>query len=60
MKKRIKRGLKEGDAGYLKNASDTDSAMEDSSSEDGDDEAEDNDNDSGAESVDETVSLHEQ
>jgi hypothetical protein len=32
MKKRIRRGLKEGDAGYLGRASDTDSALEDSSS----------------------------
>jgi hypothetical protein len=31
MKKRIRRGLKEGDAGYLERASDADSALEDSS-----------------------------
>ena len=31
MKKRIRRGLKEGDAGYLERASDSDSALEDSS-----------------------------
>ena len=32
MKKKVRRGLKEGDPGFLKSASDTDSAMEDSSS----------------------------
>jgi hypothetical protein len=37
MKKRIRRGLKEGDAGFLERASDTDSALEDSSSDDDDD-----------------------
>merc|ERR1712008_539301 len=58
MKKKIRRGLKEGDAGYLEKASGSDSAMEDSSSDD--DEADNNqasdgnDNNSGAESFDET------
>ena len=40
MKKKIRRGLKEGDAGYLEKASGSDSAMEDSSSDD--DEADNN------------------
>ena len=59
MKKKIRRGLKEGDAGYLEKASGSDSAMEDSSSDD--DEADNNqasdggnDNNSGGESFDET------
>merc|ERR1740129_148577 len=58
MKKRVRRGMKEGDAGYLEKASESDSAMEDSSSDD-DDEADnnqasdDNGND-GGESFDET------
>ena len=48
MRKRVRRGLKEGDPGYLKSASETDSAMEDSGSdsgsEEGDDEADGDDN----------------
>lgn len=31
MRKKVRRGLKEGDPGYLERASDTDSALEDSS-----------------------------
>merc|ERR1711971_430669 len=55
MKKRVRRGMKEGDAGYLEKASESDSAMEDSSSDD-EEEASDggNDNNSGGESFDET------
>ena len=34
MKKKVRRGMKEGDAGYLEKASESDSAMEDSSSDD--------------------------
>ena len=51
MRKKIRRGLKEGDAGYLENASETDSAMEDSSSgsDDGGDESDD-ENDNSAQS----------
>ena len=41
MKKKVRRGMKEGDAGYLEKASESDSAMEDSSSDD-DDEADNN------------------
>merc|ERR1740129_362736 len=59
MKKKVRRGMKEGDAGYLEKASESDSAMEDSSSDD--DEADNNqasdggnDNNSGGESFDET------
>ena len=37
MKKRIRRGLKEGDDGYLQQASESDSALEDSSSGSGSD-----------------------
>ena len=44
MKKKIRRGLKEGDAGYLQNASDSDSALEDSGSESGEADTEDTDN----------------
>ena len=40
MKKKVRRGMKEGDAGYLEKASESDSAMEDSSSDD--DEADNN------------------
>ena len=41
MKKKVRRGMKEGDAGYLEKASGSDSAMEDSSS-DEEEEADDN------------------
>ena len=41
MKKKVRRGMKEGDAGYLEKASESDSAMEDSSSDD-EEEADDN------------------
>ena len=37
MKKKVRRGMKEGDAGYLEKASESDSAMEDSSSDDEED-----------------------
>ena len=44
MKKRIRRGLKEGDPGFLGQASETDSALEDSSS--GSDDGSDSDSES--------------
>ena len=52
MKKRILRGLKEGDDGYLQQASDSDSALEDSSSGSGSG----SDDGSGSDSSDESGS----
>ena len=52
MKKRIRRGLKEGDDGYLQQASDSDSALEDSSSGSGSG----SDDGSGSDSSDESGS----
>merc|ERR1739844_492054 len=55
MRKKVRRGLKEGDAGYLENASETDSAMEDSSSDEGGNESDDEE-DNSAQSADEESS----